>query len=54
MTLFPSCLPHKVNGIRDFDPDRYVIAWDMITETGMNFFRLKGSENDPLNLVVDL
>lgn len=53
MTLFPSCLPHAVDVLQD--NERYSIAFDLITEVGMNYF-WKNNRNvqDPLCLATRL
>ena len=53
MTLFPSCLPHSVDKLKD--GERYTIAFDLITEQGMDYFWCNNkSECDPLLLAVEL
>jgi len=53
MTLFPSCLPHSVDKLKD--EERYTIAFDLITEQGMDYFWCNNkSECDPLLLAVEL
>lgn len=53
MTLFPSCLPHSVDELKD--EQRYTIAFDLITEQGMDYFWCNNhSQSDPLLLAVEL
>ena len=53
MTLFPSCLPHAVDKLKE--EERYSLAFDLITEKGMDFFWNNNGKNcDPLLLAVEL
>ena len=53
MTLFPSCLPHAVDELKE--EERYSLAFDLITEKGMDFFWNNNGKNcDPLLLAVEL
>lgn len=53
MTLFPSCLPHAVDKLKE--EERYSLAFDLITEKGMDFFWNNNEKNcDPLLLAVEL
>lgn len=44
ITLFPSYLPHSVDTLED--NERYSIAFDLITEKGMNWFLKHNSNKD--------
>ena len=53
MTLFPSCLPHAVDELKE--EERYSLAFDLITEQGMDFFWNNNTkDSDPLLLAVEL
>ena len=53
MTLFPSSLPHAVDQLED--EERYSLAFDLITEQGMDYFWCNNTnECDPLLLAVEL
>ena len=53
MTLFPSCLPHAVDELKE--EERYSLAFDLITEHGMDFFWNNNTkDSDPLLLAVEL
>lgn len=53
MTLFPSSLPHGVDKLEE--GERYSLAFDLITEQGMDFFRSNNqSKTDPLLLAIEL
>lgn len=61
LTLAPSSLPHAVKALRYEDNDRYSIAFDLITQKGMEHFwfsRLnidpKIYDADPLHLAIQL
>jgi len=47
LTLFPSCICHYTDKLQT--GERYVLAFDIITNTGMNTFREKLSHIDPEN-----
>ena len=51
--MFPSSLPHSVEKLED--DERYSLAYDIITEDGINYFKEHNTnKDDPLNLVVEL
>jgi hypothetical protein len=53
MTLFPSCLPHSVDNLKE--EERYSLAFDLITEQGMDYFWTNNmNEYDPLLLAIEL
>ena len=53
MVMFPSSLPHSVEKLED--DERYSLAYDIITEDGMNYFKEHNTnKDDPLNLAVEL
>lgn len=53
MTLFPSCLPHSVDKLEE--NERYSLAFDLITNQGMNYFWCNNTnECDPLLLAIEL
>ena len=58
LTLAPSSLPHAVKALRYEDVDRYTIAFDLITQKGMDHFWFSKLNNDtskdPLNLAIEL
>ena len=53
MTLFPSSLPHAVDKLEE--GERYSLAFDLITEQGMDYFWCNNmNECDPLLLATEL
>tara|TARA_B100000287_G_C20633302_1_gene780694 strand:- start:809 stop:1417 length:609 start_codon:yes stop_codon:yes gene_type:complete len=51
MVLFPSCLPHRVDEL--LDGERYTLAFDILTEDGMEYFNKRNKrDDDPLNLAI--
>lgn len=52
LLLFPSCIPHSSDTLKE--PDRYTLAFDMITEQGMDYFRKYNNAEDSLQYATQL
>ena len=52
LILFPSCIPHSSDQLKE--PDRYTLAFDMITEQGMDYFRKYNNSEDSLQYATQL